>query len=160
MVLTLIIVASFAFAGGVLAQEPTADQVNDIAKKLNCPTCAGINLADCRTQTCEQWRGQIRDKLAEGKSEQQILDDFVTLYGDHVLQNPPKRGVALWVWIIPVIGLLAGGVWLVYFLQGSSRAQPVAAGGDGAASTPAEPVPPDEVADEYLARVERDLKKF
>lgn len=157
----LIIAAPFILIGAALAQEPTQDEVNDIAKKLNCPTCAGLNLADCRTTTCEQWRNQIYDLLAGGKTEQEVLNFFAAQYGERVLQEPPKRGVALWVWIIPVIGLLGGSVWLVYFLRRWSATRPaVAVAGDGTAVASAENAPNDDLADEYLRRVEQDLQDF
>ena len=61
IVCSLLLAAYPAFA-----QDPNYDQVNEIAKKLNCPTCAGLNLADCNTQTCAQWRDQINDLLKQG----------------------------------------------------------------------------------------------
>jgi cytochrome c-type biogenesis protein CcmH len=78
----------------VLAQTPpSVDQVNAVAKKLSCPTCTGINVADCPTETCAQWRSQIGQMLAEGKSEPEILDYFSSRYGDQVLQAAgPGRG--------------------------------------------------------------------
>ena len=81
-------------------------RANDIAKELNCPTCTGINLSDCRTLTCEQWREQIGELVTEGYSDQEVLDYFSTRYGDQVLQEPPQRGFTLLVWILP--GILQG----------------------------------------------------
>jgi cytochrome c-type biogenesis protein CcmH len=140
-----------------LAQESDQDRINDIAKQLNCPTCAGINLADCRTQTCEQWRGQIGDLVEEGYTDQEVLDYFSARYGDQVLQEPPKRGFTLILWVLPVIALLGGGVWFVYTIRRWHKRQP--------ASTVATPVPvpehtPDTLpeADDYLGQVDQDLE--
>src|SRR5512137_642670 len=80
-----------------LAQTPTVDEVNSVAKKLSCPTCTGINVADCPTETCAQWRSQIGQMLAQGKGEPEILDYFSSRYGDQVLQVPPTRGFFVWV---------------------------------------------------------------
>jgi cytochrome c-type biogenesis protein CcmH len=104
-VLTLL---SILVATPALAQQPTADEINAVARKLSCPTCTGINVADCPTETCAQWRAQIGEMLAEGKSEQDILNYFAARYGDHVLQVPPKRGFFVWVWALPVIVVIAG----------------------------------------------------
>jgi cytochrome c-type biogenesis protein CcmH len=143
-----------SFTGPVLAQEPTLDDVNSVAEKLNCPTCQSINLADCRTQTCVQWRGQIKDMLAEGHSEQQILDWYAIRYGDEVLQEPPRRGVGLYVWVLPIVGFLAGALWLAFILKKWSAAQPAAA--------PLEASSPGQAneTDDYLQRVEQDLKNL
>ena len=103
------------------AQDPTYDDISEVAKQLNCPTCQGVNLADCRTLTCEQWREQISDLLAQGYSNQEVLDYFSDRYGTQVLQEPPRSGFTLLLWILPVIALLAGGGWLYYTMRDWSK---------------------------------------
>jgi cytochrome c-type biogenesis protein CcmH len=139
-----------------LAQTPSVDEVNSVAKKLSCPTCTGINVADCPTETCAQWRSQIGQMLAEGKSEPEILDYFSSRYGDQVLQVPPTRGFFVWVWALPVAAIAIGLVWLAFRMRGWVR-QP--------AAVPAEETPPGaagagEAGDEYLRRVQEDLEKL
>jgi cytochrome c-type biogenesis protein CcmH len=134
-----------------LAQTPEYNEINDIAKQLNCPTCAGQNLADCRTMTCEQWRGQINDLLQQGYTEQEVLDYFSTQYGTQVLQEPPRSGFTLILWVLPLVALLLGGGWLYYTLRDWSAQNQTAA--------PATPPAGDAAAGEdyYLDQVEQDL---
>ena len=142
-----------------LAQEPNYDRINDIAENLNCPTCTGINLSDCRTLTCEQWRAKIDDLVLEGYTDQEVLDYFSTRYGDQVLQEPPKTGFTLTLWVLPVLALVVGGGWLIYTMRGWAGQNP----GTSAAAAPAAPVAtasPDTgslPADNYLDQVDRDL---
>jgi cytochrome c-type biogenesis protein CcmH len=154
----LTVLTSFLMATPALAQQPTADQINAVAKNLNCPTCTGINVADCPTETCAQWRAQIGDMLAQGKSEQEILDYFAARYGDHVLQVPPKRGFFVWVWVLPILAILAGLAWLAYLMRVWLR-QRAAVPADVAdiAHSSAED---DAAEDEYLRRVQQDLEKL
>jgi cytochrome c-type biogenesis protein CcmH len=128
------------------AQTPDSDRVNEIAKKLNCPTCSGLNLADCRTQTCAQWRDQIGELVTQGYTDQEIIDYFSTRYGDQVLQEPPRRGFSLALWVLPVLALLGGVIWVGFMLRRWSKPQPV---------SPAQPAP--DTDDEYLRQVEQDL---
>jgi cytochrome c-type biogenesis protein CcmH len=142
----------------VLAQDPSADEINEVAKKLSCPTCTGINVADCPTETCAQWRAKIGEMLAEGNSEQEILDYFSVRYGDHVLQVPPKRGFFVLVWILPVIAIIAGLVGLAYLMRGWSQqrvavSHEVPQDFEMAATS-------DAAQDEYLQRVQQDLEKL
>lgn len=146
MVLGLLMVAP------ALAQPPTDDQVNSVAEKMNCPTCQSLNLADCRTQTCEQWRTQIRDLLAQGYTEREILDMYAVRYGDEVLQEPPRRGVGLLVWLLPALGVLGGGAWLGLVLKKWLAAQTPAM-----AETASFPT---GETDDYLQQVEQDLKNL
>ena len=68
-----------------------------------------------------------------------------------MLQEPPKRGFTLALWVLPVIVLLAGAGWLGYILRRWARPQP----------SPTAVVPPapetSTDADKYLREVDRDL---
>ena len=158
--LGLLLVADYWLPTNVLAQEPSYDQINEVAKELNCPTCAGLNLSDCRTQTCTQWREQIGDLLKQGYSNQEVLDYFVAQYGSQVLQEPPKSGLTLALWVLPFIALLAGGAWLFYTLRGWSRQElaPAVATGPSVEGTDNSPSPKLAPAShEYISQVEKDL---
>jgi cytochrome c-type biogenesis protein CcmH/NrfF len=146
--------AIFVMVKPVAAQQPTADEINAVAKKLSCPTCTGINVADCPTETCAQWRAKIGEMLAEGKNEQEILDYFSARYGDHVLQVPPKRGFFVWVWALPVLAIVAGLAWLAYLMRAWVGRRGKASG------VPDQPVDQAVVEDEYLRRVQQDLEKL
>jgi cytochrome c-type biogenesis protein CcmH len=133
-----------------LAQEPNYDRINGIAKNLNCPTCAGLNLADCRTQTCAQWRGQIGDLVQEGYSDQEVLDFFATRYGEQVLQAPPKHGFTLLLWVLPFIAILAAGGWLALAMRNWANSKQALVTGSAAPGRPSQPVPASsDSADEY-----------
>jgi cytochrome c-type biogenesis protein CcmH len=136
-------------------EESNYDRINEIAKQLNCPTCAGLNLADCRTKTCEQWREQIGDFIEEGRSNQEILDYFTARFGDQVLQEPPKRGFSLVLWILPVVALVAGGAWLAYIMRGWSKRRTVSATVNTSSPQPSPDAPSHE--DDFLSQVEQDL---
>ncbi len=139
-----------------LAQDPNYDRINEIAKELNCPTCAGINLADCRTLTCEQWRNQINDLVAQGYSDQEVLDYFTTRYGDEVLQEPPKSGWRLFLWLLPFVALLLGGAWLLYAMRKWARREAVPEIVTPSFSTPSADSAP--ISGNYLRQVEKDLQ--
>jgi cytochrome c-type biogenesis protein CcmH len=138
-----------------LAQTPDYDQVNEIAKKLNCPTCTGINLADCRTQTCEQWREQINDLLKQGYTDEEVINYFTARYGSEVLQEPPKSGWTLALWMGPLVLLLLGGGLLFYAMH-SWRAQKTVATSIGPSIMASEEAP--SAPGNYLRQVEHDLR--
>ena len=150
----IVLVTAFALWPVVVTaqEEPDYTEVNELAKQLNCPTCAGINLSDCRTLTCQQWRDQISSLLQEGYSDQEVLDYFVTRYGTQVLQEPPRSGFTLWLWILPFIIVLGGGGWLYYVLRGWSRPQKAAV-----TAAPSAVSAPPQSNDDYLNLVDQDL---
>jgi len=158
LVLFLILLAMPAAA---LAQEATPvipdDAVNAIAKQMYCPVCENIPLDVCGTQACHQWRELIRQRLAEGWSEQQIKDYFVQQYGDRVLAEPPRQGFNWLVYIVPPVVILLGVIVVFSALRKwrmDGEAEKVAA---GASSDPMNP--PEGVDARYIERLEEELRK-
>lgn len=145
--------------GAASAQQPTPsdDQVNEIARQLYCPVCENIPLDVCPTTACAQWRELIRQKLSEGWTEQQIKDYFVLQYGDRVLGTPPTRGINWLAYLVPPIAILAG----VYILFRAFKSWKRSPHPDTLQSTnTSEPLQsPDPTQDEYLARLEDEVRK-
>ncbi|MBL8132663.1 MAG: cytochrome c-type biogenesis protein CcmH, partial [Anaerolineae bacterium] len=114
--LTLIVLLLFlpvlSLPGQVCAQEDgvTFDQVNAIAEKLYCPVCPNETLEDCQTQACAQWRAEIAEQLAEGQTEQQVIDAFVRRYGERVVAIPQDPGLRALSVLTPY---LLGGLALI-----------------------------------------------
>jgi cytochrome c-type biogenesis protein CcmH len=135
----------------VKAQEvPTDDQVNAIAKQLYCPVCENIPLDVCPTQACAQWRELIREKLSAGWTEAEIKTYFVAQYGDRVLASPPATGLNWLVYIIPPLVIIAGAYILYRALLAWRQAPP---------ELPDQNQPEDEADDEYVARIEEELRR-
>jgi len=137
----------------------TDDEVNEVAKDLYCPVCESTPLDVCPTQACADWRELIRTKLADGESKQDVLNYFARQYGDGVLANPPRRGVSLIVlWVVPALGILLALLLFARLLRGM-RTSPATPVGPGAPPPPVAGPTGDESLDDYIARVERELKQ-
>jgi cytochrome c-type biogenesis protein CcmH/NrfF len=66
-------------------------------------------------------KAEVREKLAAGYDQEQILAYFERSYGEFVRLEPPMRGVNWLVWFGPVAGLLAGGAVIAWALKRSPR---------------------------------------
>ena len=90
LTLTIIVLVFVVITNPALAQdpEPNYDRINDIAEDLNCPTCTGINLADCRTLTCEQWRDKILCSDAERAALENAVAEALVARGARVVMVP------------------------------------------------------------------------
>jgi cytochrome c-type biogenesis protein CcmH len=131
---------------------PTDDEVNAIAKQLYCPVCENTPLDVCPTVACKEWREEIRGMLAEGKSEAEIKQHFVDYYGARVLAAPPATGFNWLVYVVPPIAIVAGIFVLFRAFRAWSQTPKTEAVADEADASPAP-------ADEYIARMEEELKK-
>ncbi len=146
------ITVGLAWAQG---EYPTDDDVNRIAKNLYCPVCPNTPLDVCETKACQDWRAQIRDQLAAGWTEQQVVDYFVAQYGERVLAEMRRRGFTSLVWVLPALAAAAGLAVGARVLSSWRRgAKGTAAPVDSAAGSAAE-IPP-----EVLTRIERELERM
>ncbi|GIW34752.1 MAG: hypothetical protein KatS3mg072_2085 [Meiothermus sp.] len=117
-------------------------RVFEIARALRCPVCQGESAAESNAGIAVEMRRIIAEQLAEGKSEAEIRQFFVQRYGDWILYEPPARGLTLWVWLSPLIGLglLSFGLWR-YLSRVRAQAK----------------APLNDVSEEEITRLEAEL---
>ena len=84
------------------------DRVTEVASQLQCLPCQGESVADSPSSWAAQVRAVIRQRLASGQSEQQVIQYFVDRYGENIRQDPPKSGFTLLMWLGPLAALAAG----------------------------------------------------
>ena len=84
-------------------------RVREIAQHLRCPVCQGENVYDSRSPLAGEMRAIIREQLAEGEGEAEIIQFFADRYGEYVRLEPRWQGGQLAVWLLPAV-VLAGGL--------------------------------------------------
>ena len=87
---------------------PTRKRMWSIAERLDCPVCQGQSVRESNAQLAAQMREIITIRLQAGQSEEQIMRFFADRYGPGVLREPPREGLALGVWIGPLVILALG----------------------------------------------------
>ena len=85
----------------------------NIIEEVRCLKCQNQTIKDSNAFLADDLRREIRRLLSEGKTDQEIFDFLVERYGEFVLYRPPMSGVTLWLWLAPIIFILAGG-FVVY----------------------------------------------
>jgi cytochrome c-type biogenesis protein CcmH len=111
-------------AGGAAAVPVDETTVHDVAAQLRCVVCQSLSVADSPSETANQMRGIIRERLAAGESPAQVRAYFVEKYGEWILLAPPKSGFNLLVWVVPFVGLGLGLVLVAVVLRRWSRKIP------------------------------------
>jgi cytochrome c-type biogenesis protein CcmH/NrfF len=135
------------------------DRAHQVGAKLKC-MCGGCDQSAAKcyhvggqySGPCDVAKQEIKEidaKIAQGKSDDQILQAMITQYGPLAYVEPPKSGFGLVAWLMPVLYLL-GGTALVIVIMKRWRKRPATApagaGVDGGV----------QVTPELLARA-RDL---
>jgi cytochrome c-type biogenesis protein CcmH len=79
-----------------------------VSSLLRCPVCQGMSVADSPSTVALDMKQQVRELLARGYTEEQILSYFERSYGEFVLLKPKFHGVNALVWILPLLALAIG----------------------------------------------------
>jgi cytochrome c-type biogenesis protein CcmH len=142
-------------AGSQPLAPPLEERVQRVGKELRCAVCQGLSITDSPSSMARAQLDKVRELVAQGKSDQEVRDYFVARYGEWVLLQPKAEGFNLFVWLGPVVLLIAGA--LVILRQVRRGPEPVKA--DAAAAAPSSPPVPAEAEDPYLQAVRRDLER-
>lgn len=98
-----------------VAQDPQQEaRMMAMAAELRCLVCQNQTIADSHAGLAEDLRQQIREMLAKGMSERQIMDYMTERYGDFVLYRPPFKASTALLWVGP--GVLMAGALLTLFM--------------------------------------------
>jgi cytochrome c-type biogenesis protein CcmH len=103
------------------AQEVRAEA---IGTQLRCLVCQNQSLEDSDADLARDLRKIVRQRVAAGDSDQQVIDWMVDRYGDFVRLRPPFRPLTWILWFSPVICLAIGA--LAVLLARRRNAAPVA----------------------------------
>ena len=95
-----------------------------LAEKLRCLVCQNQTIADSNAELANDLRGQIREQIAAGKTDDEILTYMVNRYGDFVLYQPPLKGTTILLWAGPAVLLVVGFFVLVRNLRRRPTAEP------------------------------------
>ena len=158
IILGILIVVAMTNSAYAQTAPPTTtisdDQVNDIAHKLYCPVCENITLDVCETAACADWRNEIHIQLEAGRTEDQIVTDFVQRFGDRVVGTPQDTVLRIlslvtpWIIIIAVLIVVARVILSRSRTRNSASAPPVPQPVTGASSN-----------QKYLDMLEKDLEE-
>ena len=72
-------------------EENTDSRIRALQEKLRCLVCQNQTLADSNAELASDLRQHLREQVAAGRSDDQILDYLVQRYGDFVLYQPPFK---------------------------------------------------------------------
>ena len=123
----LLIVAALVLAAPAVAGSRPSEA--NLETELVCPVCHET-LDQSTSPVAQQMKAEIRRRIAQGWTKQQIIDEMVANYGPLVLSTPSKHGFDLLAWVLPIGGALVGVAALGYGARTwTSRARPLVAGG-------------------------------
>jgi cytochrome c-type biogenesis protein CcmH len=115
----LLAVIGFSPARAVLPDEVMADPVKeararDLSRELRCMVCQNQSIDDSEAPLARDLRLLVRERIAAGDSDSQVIDFLVARYGEFVLLKPRFERQTFVLWLVPPLVLIGGGLalWL------------------------------------------------
>jgi len=123
------------------------ERAREVSKGLRCLVCQNQSIDDSNATLARELRIIVRERIAAGDSNEEVLDYVVARYGDYVLMRPPVNAKTVILWISPLLLVALGGYGVFTFLRTQKK---LAAAPDHAAR----PLTPEE--ERALARALED----
>ena len=127
---------------GPVQEDPLDRAVLEIARDLRCAVCQNQPVSESNSDLAKDMRQIIREQLQAGKPRLEIVDYFVTRYGDYVLMKPPTERAGLPLWLAPPLVLMVLALFAWLFLRKHTH-------------TPVTPPPPLSKSDQERVRAAR-----
>jgi cytochrome c-type biogenesis protein CcmH len=109
----------------IMADPAKEARARDLSRELRCMVCQNQSIDDSEAPLARDLRLLVRERIAAGDSNSQVIDFLVARYGEFVLLKPRFERQTLLLWLLAPLALAGGGAAL--WLQMRRRA---AGGGD------------------------------
>jgi cytochrome c-type biogenesis protein CcmH len=84
-----------------------------INRELRCLVCQNQTIADSNATLAQDLRREVREMIAEGKTDAEIREFMIERYGDFVLYRPRMTAQNFLLWAAPALLLIVGAVVVV-----------------------------------------------
>ena len=101
-------------------------RARDLSRELRCMVCQNQSIDDSEAPLARDLRLLVRERIAAGDSDAQVMDFLVARYGEFVLLKPRLKSHTLLLWLLPPFALLGGG--LALWMHGRRRTKAAAEG--------------------------------
>ena len=128
----------FAVTPDEILKDPVLEQrARVLSQELRCMVCQNQSIDDSDAPLARDLRLLVRERIAAGDSNSQVLDFLVARYGEFVLLKPRFERQNMLLWLLAPLLLIGGGLALWLQIRRRSRS---------GADVPAPPLTPDEQA--------------
>ena len=120
-----VMAVTLALAGAARAVEPD-EMLKDpaqearaeaIGHQLRCPVCKTESIEESDADFTKDLRKLVREQVAAGKTDTQVLDYMHSRYGDFILLRPPFKPSTWLLWLAPALFLVLGGTFAFFMTR-------------------------------------------
>lgn len=123
IMLTVMPSALYAVQPDEIMADPAQEaRARNLSRELRCMVCQNQSIDDSDAPLARDLRLLVRERIAAGSTDQQVMDFLVARYGKFVLLKPPVGRDTLILWLLPPLVLAGGGVALWSYNRRRNRA--------------------------------------
>ena len=105
----------------IMADPVKEARARDLSRELRCMVCQNQSIDDSEAPLARDLRLLVRERIAAGDSDSQVIDFLVVRYGEFVLLKPRFERQTLLLWLLTPLALAGGG--LALWMHGRRRAK-------------------------------------
>ena len=110
----------------IMADPAKESRARDLSRELRCMVCQNQSIDDSDAPLARDLRLLVRERIAAGDSDGQVIDFLVARYGEFVLLKPRFSPHTLLLWLLPPLALIGGGLALWLYTRRRSNADAAA----------------------------------
>ena len=114
--------AAYAVQPDEIMADPAKEaRARDLSRELRCMVCQNQSIDNSEAPLARDLRLLVRERIAAGDSDSQVIEFLVARYGEFVLLKPRFERQTLLLWLLTPLALAGGG--LALWMQGRRRAK-------------------------------------
>ncbi len=108
--------AAFAVQPDEIMADPAKEaRARELSRELRCMVCQNQSIDDSEAPLARDLRLLVRERIAAGDSDRQVIDFLVARYGEFVLLKPRFEPQTLLLWLVTPLALLGGTLALWFY---------------------------------------------
>ena len=104
----------------ILENQKQELRARNISKNIRCMICQNQSIDESNAPLAKDLRILIRNKIKDGKKDEEIYKFLSDRYGDFILLKPPFKFNTLALWLLPFIFSVIG-IFIIFFHNRKSK---------------------------------------
>ena len=98
----------------ILKNQKQELRARKISKNIRCLVCQNQSIDESNAPLAKDLRILIRNKIENGKKDEEIYKFLTDRYGDFILLDPPLKSSTIALWFLPIIFFVIG-IYIIFF---------------------------------------------